>query len=400
MKKYEGMFKKYFILNSNQNAASEEAQKLLNSVSTIDLGFSIGEHPAFIVYCDELIQELTAIRQINTDINQVSRNLPVMAMQQFIKQALIEEIHQTNQIENVNSTRKEIKDALLVIENGKKGSRFDSMIRKYQMLLSLQQIPLSSCQDVRDLYDSFIADEVLKEDPNDAPDGLYFRKGSVSVVKNGQEIHQGVNPESKLNCAMEQALLFLNNDDYDPLIRIAGFHYLFGYIHPFYNGNGRMTRFISSYELCHAGIHLLAALRLSYIIKNSRTQYYKLFKTTNDRRNFGDVTLFVTGFLKFIEDACSEVAEFLNEKNALLTHYFDIIEQYTDDPDIRELLRLLVQVSVCEGDSLSISELMQACGKSKYIIVKQLDSIANLCKVQSGRPKLYRADLEKLDEMQ
>ena len=68
-------------------------------------------------------------------------------------------------------------------------------------------------------------------------------------VKSGKVIHSGIYPEEKLNEAMTAALDFLNDDNIDILIRISAFHYLFGYIHPFYDGNGRTSRFISSHLL-------------------------------------------------------------------------------------------------------------------------------------------------------
>ena len=57
------------------------------------------------------------------------------------------------------------------------------------------------------------------------------------------------NTESKIIETMNQALTLLNDEDIDVLIRSAIFHFVFGFIHPFYNGNGRMARFISSYKM-------------------------------------------------------------------------------------------------------------------------------------------------------
>ena len=51
------------------------------------------------------------------------------------------------------------------------------MIRKYELLLERKHIPLSSCQDIRDLYDSFVLEEVKMNNPDEVPDGLYFRDG-------------------------------------------------------------------------------------------------------------------------------------------------------------------------------------------------------------------------------
>ncbi|WP_318259784.1 Fic family protein [Ruminococcus sp. YRD2003] len=60
---------------------------------------------------------------------------------------------------------------------------------------------------------------------------------------------KGLAPESKIIDTMNKSLDVFNNNDIDIFMRIAVFHYLFGYIHPFYDGNGRTSRFISSYLL-------------------------------------------------------------------------------------------------------------------------------------------------------
>jgi len=378
----------------------EFASALHDSVSSITPNFKIKGHPSFIVYCDEILHELADIRNKNLLIDRMSKNLPSVARRQFLKQAIIEEIHQTNEMENIHSTRKEISDVMKVIENGKKGKRFDGMIRKYQLLTSREKIPLASCQDIRNLYDSFVLDEVVKEDPKDAPDGLYFRKKPVSVIKGSQPIHEGVYPEAALNEAIEHALLFLNDSNYDPLIRVAAFHYMFGYAHPFYNGNGRMTRFISSSMLHEENIELLVALRLSYVIKSNRNQYYEMFKITNDKRNYGDMTCFVIKFLGFINKASEQVLAFLREKDDLLQHYSEMISKLEIDDNCKNVLFILAQVSICESESLSIKSLTEASGKSQYIVKKCLQEIESYCSdAYKGRAHLYRADLEALDRV-
>lgn len=397
MKNYRGMYKTYFDLQSKSKAA-EMAFSLRDSVSAIAPNLTINGYPSFILYCDELLRELADIRNMNLKIDRLAQHLPTVARRQFLRQAIIEEIHQTNEMENIHSTRKEINDEIRGIENGQKGKRFDGMIRKYQLLLNRERIPLVSCQDVRNLYNSFILDEVIREDPNDAPDGIYFRKEPVSIVKSSQTIHEGIYPEAALNEAMEHALLFLNDPEYDSLIRIAAFHYMFGYAHPFYNGNGRMTRFISSSMLVDNNIHHLVALRLSYVIKSHRSQYYEMFKTTNDKRNFGDMTCFVISFLRFIREASEQVLSFLRDKDALLNHYSDMIDTLKLEPKASELLFILVQVSICESDSLSITELSDICESSPYIVKKCLNEIKSYSICSSkGRALMFRADLEALD---
>lgn len=90
-------------------------------------------------------------------------------------------------------------------------------------------------------------------------------------------------PEEKINLMMTQALNILNDRDIIPILRIAIFHYLFGYIHPFYDGNGRTSRFISSYLLSKE-LNTLTGFGLSYAIKENISQYYKGFKTVNEKK--------------------------------------------------------------------------------------------------------------------
>ena len=397
MKKYLGMYKRYFDLK-NKETVNQLAKELRNSVSSISLDLNINDHPAFIVYCDEILNELHEIQAINQKVWLLAKEMPTVAFTQFLRQAMIEEIHQTNEMENIQSTRKEIQDEWIVIQNGKKSKRFDGMIRKYQLLLNNEKIPLGSCQDIRTLYDSFVLDEVMKEDPKQAPDGLYFRKDPVSVVRKSETIHEGVFPENKLNDTMERALAFLNNKDFDPLIRIAAYHYLFGYIHPFYNGNGRMTRFISSYYLYLEKINILVSLRLSYVIKSHQALYYKMFKETNDHRNYGDLTCFVIRFLEFIREAGEQVFSFLKEKKEILDHYQKMIQEMPYDDPVKEILFILVQVSVCEGESLSVSSLQNIIKTSYYKLRKNL-ALTDRYLIQSrkGNSMVYRANLQKLD---
>ena len=48
---------------------------------------------------------------------------------------------------------------------------------------------------------------------------------------------------------MDAALKTLHSQDFPLLVRLGLFHYFFSYIHPFYDGNGRTDRFITSYFL-------------------------------------------------------------------------------------------------------------------------------------------------------
>ena len=401
MKKYRSMKKTYYDLKQKPDDVNRELICRREGVSSIELDFKIGGHKAFIIYCDEVVGTISVLYRLCRRIERLIGNLPTVAMKQYIRQALIDEIHQTNEMENVHSTRKEIRESMESIEKGSRGTRFEGMIRKYRLLLGKENIPLSSCRDMRELYDSFILDEVFREDKENVPDGIYFRSQPVGVHDQyDRRIHEGVFPESAINEGMEHALDFLNNEEYDLFIRVAAFHYLFGYIHPFYDGNGRMTRFISSYMLAQGDVPMPVCLRLSYVIKEHRKEYYSLFKDTNDRHNYADMTAFVIGFLNFIRKTGEEAEEYLQNVDARLENYERLIGQLNLTKDQKKVLFVLIQCSVCSDRGMGTEELAKVCeiGRNKMLgILKEIGGYC--CLAKDGRKHLYCADIDKLDEM-
>lgn len=400
MKIYPGMRKRYYQNKWNRATGQQEADRLRAQYGAICLDYRVGDSPAFILYSDELMQRITRINRLDKLIFHQASTLPHPFMQLFFERSIIEEVLQTNETEGIHSTHKEIRESMEDIERGRRGRRFDGMIRKYQLLIQQDAFPLESCQNVRDLYNEFVLDEVIKEDPSNAPDGQIFRKGTVNVQdRHGQFIHEGLFPESAIMEAMTSALAFLNHEDYDPLIRLAAFHFLFASIHPFYDGNGRMARFISSAKLKEYGLHPLVVFRLSYTIKERRGEYYRLFKDTEDWRNFGDLTQFVTVFLDFILQSAAEVLDYLCRQNEQFSHYQGIIRQSSYSQNAKPLLELLVQNALCGDEGLGVDALSELLGISIYRTSKLLKELSGVLLInKEGNRNLYLADLERLDQ--
>ena len=95
-------------------------------------------------------------------------------------------------------------------------------------------------------------------------------------------VHEGLYLESKIIEIMNQSLSLLNDENIDVLIRLVIFRFIFGYIHPFYYGNGRMTRFISSYKMSEV-FNLAVCLKISYKIKEIRIQYQRMFENVEEK---------------------------------------------------------------------------------------------------------------------
>lgn len=174
---------------------------------------------------------------------------------------------------------------------------------------------------------------------------------------------------------MTQALDVLHSPSMPLLIRLGLFHYFFAYIHPFYDGNGRTDRFITSYYL-RTDFHVLLALRLSIFIKKNRAKYYELFTETDSEINRGDLTLFIIGFLEIILGTINDTIALLNRKKAQLKKYKERIEALPiGDTLSKNMYFILLQAALFYGKGISITDLTKLLGKSRGTIQKRLDNV-------------------------
>lgn len=397
---YESLYHIYY---KNPADWKKEYNQRFNSSATRHLPIAINqygrqqEHPAFFCYTEEiaLLQDKTMdeFRQFT----QLASRLPAMAMPLYLHACLIEEIKSTNDIEGVRSTRKEIMDALNRPVTERTSLRLGSLVSQYEKIMDGAKLSLTSSQDIRRLYDDFIYDEIKWEEPHNLPDGKIFRHDSVDIVSASQKtVHRGLYPEEKIIAHMDNALTILNDETIPIFIRVAIFHYLFGYIHPFYDGNGRLSRFITAYYLTQK-LHPAVALGLSVLIKNQRSKYYKLFTITDADCNRGDLTPFITGMLEFTIEALQTTYSTLQEKLAAYENALPKLAKHQlSNKTTISLCNLLLQGTLFSPHGLSMKNLQKYLGKSENTIYTHLKKIPAELLLVDSRTKnyLYRLQLD------
>lgn len=382
---------------------AQEYLNRFNSAETVKLNFYIGEHQAFFMENATVMRKAYNIAKLDKQIERICKDLPGVAINQYSKKCLIDEIVITNKIEGVHSSRKEIGEALNILESQSehkgKRRRFVSLVNKYLKLIKQENIPLANCRDIRNIYDEVFLEEVVYEEPTNKPDGQIFRKGIVHVhSETDKVIHTGLMPESKIIESMEQALEFLNNDAVEGLFKICIFHYLMEYIHPFYDGNGRLGRFLLSYGISNT-LTPLVSFRISETIKKNINAYYKAFTVCNDQRNLGDLTPFLLMQLEMIYLAMDELYDSLLEKLATWNKYEVIIAKRCDDKELRKLYSFLIQAALFSEQGISMLELQQNMQYSQYVIKKLMGKIPEEMLVIKTKQKFkfYAVNLEKLN---
>ena len=372
-----------------------------NSAAAIKFNILINGFQSFFFYDAEIMKLVQKIKEEDNKIKKIFDSIPESAYNQYLRKSMIDEIEYTNQIEGVISTRKEINDLINEIKKKiKTQNRFEGIVNEYLLLMEDNK-KIEKAEDIRTIYDEMLLSEISKEDKDNIPDGILFRKNIVHVYNsNNQIIHNGITPEDKIIKYINESLNILNDKDIDILIRSAIFHYLLAYIHPFYDGNGRINRFISSYILKEY-LHNTTSFRLSISIKENITEYYDAFKYTNDIRNRGDISTFVYGFLDILYKSYQKTEIYVLDKMKTYDYYNEMIESFEFlNTTEMEALKLLLSSEIFGDFGVTRYDLQQSLNVGNTTSIKVLSTLKklNLYKeYQSGRYFYYSANLDELD---
>lgn len=374
-------------------------EQRISAESTRVLPIKIGDHKAFYCLCPEIHSISMQIMQLDKNISQIQNELPNAALIQFANRCLVDEIKLTNDIEGVYSTRKELVSVLNEVSNKAKKKRFYGLLNKYKMLISDNEFALNTSTDIRDIYNDLVLKEVSEDCVDNVPDGEIFRKDMAEVTTPTQKvIHKGAYPETKIIQLMEQALNILNQKEIPILVRISVFHYLFGYIHPFYDGNGRTSRFISSYLLSRE-FEFLIGFRLSYTIKAHIKEYYDAFKECNDEKNLGDLTPFIIMFLNIILESFQNLYDALEKRINHLLKFSNVIDSNSQMSDeLKAFANILIQVSLFSNEGITKKQLGLQLDISESTVNKRLAKLREmgLLLEEKCKPAKYMMDLNKL----
>lgn len=390
---------KYFYQHTQEEYETEYIRRL-EAPFTVHFNIPIHQYnrknayPAFLCYTGEILRLVEKFYKTYEQFLYTVNTVPPVVLYQFTRLSIVEEVKSTNDIEGVRSTKKEIRE--IIEKKGAHYHRLQSVVHQYLELLGEEEIKFETCQDIRNFYDDFTHQEITRENPQNRLDGSLFRKEPVQIeAATGKTIHQGLYPESRIIEALDQALRILHSEEYPLLIRLALFHYFFVYIHPFYDGNGRTDRFITSYFLSRQ-FHRLLAVRLSIYIKRNKSRYYHMLEEADSERNRGDMTPFVMGFLEILIGSTEDTIGVLSRKNEQMRKYESRIDAFhLQDKLLKEIYITLLQAALFYGEGISMADLMKVTGKNRGTIQKRIDEIPgnHLIVTKAGKTNYYKLNL-------
>ena len=369
-----------------------------DSTFTTGIGTPLGELFIATPRCVCMLTQkvLLAERQVSA----MWRSIPGVMRWNYIYHAISEELLATNEMEGVRSTRKETEAAVAAArqartEGDMEKARFGEFAKLYLNLTNRDVELHKTLEDIRDIYDKIALDEI---DDKNRPDGELFRKGDVEVQgPHGTVIHSGVSSEARISALLAQMMDLARSDTIPFLQRAIASHFLFEYIHPFYDGNGRTGRYLLALYLSN-DLTLPTVLSLSRTIAENKNEYYKAFTEAEDKLNSGELTFFVYTILGLIERAQESLIEELGVKIDQLDKATVLRDELRREHALSTNATLLLYAVMQEElfDTTKSMTLEDAGGDlmlTKQTIRKYVDELAgaSLIEFTGRRPLRFRA---------
>ena len=245
-----------------------------------------------LVYADSLL----------TNSSQAAKKLlQYQGIAQYGLQSLEEEILSTFSIEQIDTSRESVRRILAGrAPEDEQEMRILGMKRGFEFI-SCKENKINA-HTLRELYEIAINPYLSWKEDKLNP-SQFYRNDDVSVVNKLDEkkIHKGLAAEL-IPEKMNELFLFIEREQkMDDLAKAAVIHFYIGYIHPYFDGNGRMARLVHSWYLLQKGYSSTLFLPFSSLILKTKVHYNKAYELTEKNAEISGV-IDITPFLNYFNE--------------------------------------------------------------------------------------------------
>lgn len=179
---------------------------------------------------------------------------------------------------------------------------------------------------------------------------------------------------------------YLHNDedDTDPLIKMAISHYQFEAIHPFHDGNGRTGRIINVLYLIEQQLLTLPILYLSRYIVHHKSDYYRLLTHVTRTGDWQEWIIFI---LNGVEQVSSWTSAKIAAMRTLIAQTEEHVRQQLPKIYSYELVQTIFEQPYCRISNLVEKGIAKRQTASIYL--KQMVDVGVLQERSAGNEKLF-----------
>ncbi|UVM72068.1 Fic family protein [Pseudomonas alvandae] len=244
-------------------------------------------------------------------------------------------------------------------------------INKHTQTLDLQR--LCSWHEWLFQHGSDLLNDPLRVGMLRGDDPMQVVSGSASHLT----VHYEAPPRANLEKELADFLTWFedsrHNSSLDPLLRAGITHFWFVTLHPFEDGNGRITRILTDLALAQSDRQAIRFYAMSASIFDDRKNYYQILEAS--QKSNLDITNWLEWFfhtlLVSLEQALTQIDQALAKTRFWQAHQMDSLplEQAI------VLNRLLDGVESDFGDSISAAQYQSAAQVSKATATRHLSDL-------------------------
>jgi Fic family protein len=208
---------------------------------------------------------------------------------------------------------------------------------------------------------------------------------TLASSRSGDTIYTPPVGEALLRDKLANWECFLNeNQDLDPLVRMAVMHYQFEAIHPFTDGNGRTGRILNTLYLTQEDLLALPILYLSRYIIAHKDQYYAGLLAVTREAAWEQWLLYM---LRAVETTAQWTMNKIRAIRDLSEHTADHVKKTLPKIYSRELIDVIFQQPYCRIGNLVDADVAKRQTASEYL--KKLAMADVLIEQKSGRDLVF-----------
>lgn len=152
--------------------------------------------------------------------------------------------------------------------------------------------------------------------------GDYKQQGNAVEARmpdgSHQVIFQTTEPGFATRDAMQKLLEWYHGEDQiHPLVKCALFCYEFVTIHPFQDGNGRLSRLLATLLLLKHGYKWIEYVSFEHEIESRKSEYYRVLRSCQANRPHEDVTEWIGFFFDSLENVQQQLMQKLHLQGAI-----------------------------------------------------------------------------------
>lgn len=342
--------------------------------------------PRFWFYPADIIHyKINEIEKVGTDLYEKIRQATFE--QDFLLDSRIEEAITSAIYEGAHSTRAQ---AQQLIASGAKPKNKD----EWMLINNLQAMDWVRKHDQERLSINTILSlhQIVTQNTLDGDDTNFSGKFRNDTVVVGP--HEGINHKLIEKTIDEMIRAVTDNRRYiHPLLRGILIHYFIGYIHPFFDGNGRTARALFYFKSMKHKLKYVELLSVSAYLKEHGKQYENAFVKVKE--NDYDITYFIDFCLDSMLSALNQVGKKVN----YLVRMIDLKKRFSLNDNQVGLMQRMALNKFRTVDIEDYARQIEMSRESSRQELKQLLDLDLLEEIKHGKKLVYKVNAKKLREL-